>query len=347
MIKAYGQTLANCRMRESNRLAYGLIPLLNLLDDRGVDVDRFLETVDIPKFGLVDPAYTISLQQESDVLAAAIELIDEPYIGLKLAKFTRLHNFSVFGLAMKSCATLAEVLDLVNCYPNLVWGNCDTHQKNEDGVIVTTFDSGNLALDRILVERDLACAALLLEEAFGSPVPFLQIHFAFAEPDDKEIYQNIFRCPVKFEQQSHEMQIHSDTLNMPLPTADALAKSFYEAQCAVMSQALKQPYSYRETTRDRLFRTTPVPTLEQMAETLNMPPRTLQRRLKDEDALFSELLQEVRLQRAEEYLASGAMQVERIAEALGFLDVVAFSHAFKKWTGLSPRSWTEQYHRQS
>ncbi|MGI9294358.1 MAG: AraC family transcriptional regulator [Pseudomonadales bacterium] len=330
-------------MRENNRLAHGLIPLLNLLDDCGVDVDRFLASVDIPKFSLVDPSYTISHQQELDVLAAAIDLIDEPYIGLKLAKFTRLHNFSVFGLAMKSCATLAEVLELVNRYPNLVWGNCDTHQKNEDGVIVTIFDSGNLALDRILVERDLACGALLLEEAFGRPIPFQKVNFALPEPDNTEIYLNIFRCPVKFEQQRHEMRIDTRVLNMRLPTADPLAKAFYEAQCATMSNALKQPFSYSVTTRDKLLRTTPIPTLEQMAETMHMTPRTLQRRLKDEDARYSELLQDARLLRAEEYLAGGATPIDRIANALGFMDAAAFSHAFKKWTGLSPSSWTERY----
>lgn len=133
--------------------------------------------------------------------------------------------------------------------------------------------------------------------------------------------------------------MHTDTYNLPLPDADPLARSFYEAQCAVMSKALRKPFSYRETTRDRLYRTTPIPSLEQMAATLNMTPRTLQRRLKDENTLFSELLLEIRQQRAQECLAESELPIERIAEALGFLDAVAFSHAFKKWNGMSPSSW--------
>lgn len=339
----YSPSPVICQVRQKNRLAYGLIPLLNLLDQRGIDIDRFLDSVAVPKFGIVDPAYTITIQQEADIIAKAMHLLDDTHIGLRLAKLTRLHNFSAFGLAMKSCSTLADILELVNRYPNLVLGNCNITQRHEKGIIISTFESGDSSLDRILLERDMACAALLTTEALGTPFPLLEVHFAFPEPEDIELYRNIFCCPVKFEQRHHEMWIEADTLDIPLPTADPLAKAFYEAQCATMSRALKQPFSYAEATRERLYRTTPIPSLEQVAEALNMTPRTLQRRLKEENARFGELLQETRLQRAEEYLADGAMRIDRIAEALGFKDSVAFSHAFKKWTGISPRRWKEQF----
>lgn len=46
-------------MRDSYRQAYGLIPLLNMLEANGIDVADFLSSVDIPGFGITDPAYTI------------------------------------------------------------------------------------------------------------------------------------------------------------------------------------------------------------------------------------------------------------------------------------------------
>ena len=70
-----------------------------------------------------------------------------------------------------------------------------------------------------------------------------------------------------------------------------------------------------------------------------MTPRTLQRRLKNEGTLFSDLLRDVRQQRAEDSLLEGHLSLERIAEVLGFSDAVAFGHAFKQWTGQTPGRW--------
>jgi AraC-like DNA-binding protein len=64
--------------------------------------------------------------------------------------------------------------------------------------------------------------------------------------------------------------------------------------------------------------------------------RTLQRRLAEEGASFSSLLRDAREEKAREYLARGGMAMEAIAGRLGFRDAVAFSHAFKDWTGQSP-----------
>ena len=38
-----------------------------------------------------------------------------------------------------------------------------------------------------------------------------------------------------------------------------------------------------------------------------------------------------------EYLQSTALSVEEIALRLGYSDAPSFSHAFKRWTGVSPR----------
>ena len=70
-----------------------------------------------------------------------------------------------------------------------------------------------------------------------------------------------------------------------------------------------------------------------------MTSRTLRRRLEAEGAGFSELLAAVRKRLAIDYLVGTRLSTEDIAEALGFSDVVSFRHAFKRWTGLTPREY--------
>ena len=326
-------------MRDADRHAYGLIPLLNLLEHHGIDVDSFLARVEIPGFGITDPTYSISREREIAIVTEALTRVKGDAVGLELAQYTRLNNFSVYGLAIRACANLTEVAQLSLRYRNLAWGNSNIRQQRQGDAIVTHFESGTTRVDRVLAVRDMACAVLLMGEACGGTVPLLKVHFAFPQPDNLAPYRRVFRCPIQFDKAEYAVWIHEDTYKLPLPGADPRAKAFFEGQCAIMSRALNKPFSYTETTRDRLYRTTPIPRLEQLADTLGMNTRTLQRRLKSEDTLFSDLLRDVRQQRAEECLAEGELSLEQIADVLGFSDSVAFRHAFKQWTGLTPGRW--------
>jgi AraC-like DNA-binding protein len=51
---------------------------------------------------------------------------------------------------------------------------------------------------------------------------------------------------------------------------------------------------------------------------------------------FSEILQHLRQDLAVRYLDDRKLHVSKIAWLLGFRDVSAFTHAFKRWTGRTP-----------
>ena len=65
--------------------------------------------------------------------------------------------------------------------------------------------------------------------------------------------------------------------------------------------------------------------------------RTIQRKLAQEGTSFKDLVEDVRKNLALEYLRSTVLSVEEIALRLGYSDAPSFSHAFKRWTGSSPR----------
>lgn len=79
------------------------------------------------------------------------------------------------------------------------------------------------------------------------------------------------------------------------------------------------------------------PSLETVARRLDISPRTLQRRLKDNDMTHSQLLHQLRFVRACQLLAQHDMRISQVARETGFATPSAFSRAFHSWTGLSPR----------
>ena len=81
------------------------------------------------------------------------------------------------------------------------------------------------------------------------------------------------------------------------------------------------------------------PSKAAIARALGMSPRGLQRHLADEGTSFKDLLESARASLARSYLGEGRHSVTEIAFLLGFADTSAFSRAFKRWTGSSPRDF--------
>jgi AraC-like DNA-binding protein len=67
-----------------------------------------------------------------------------------------------------------------------------------------------------------------------------------------------------------------------------------------------------------------------------MSKRTLARKLSDEGLNFTDVLQQLRRDLAVRYLDDPQLHISKIAWLLGFSEVSAFTHAFKRWTGKSP-----------
>jgi AraC-like DNA-binding protein len=78
--------------------------------------------------------------------------------------------------------------------------------------------------------------------------------------------------------------------------------------------------------------------VENVAQKLGISPRTLRRKLADEGVNFAGIREDLRLALATRYLMEQDLSISRIAWLLGYTEVSAFSHAFRRWTGRTPRA---------
>lgn len=74
-----------------------------------------------------------------------------------------------------------------------------------------------------------------------------------------------------------------------------------------------------------------------IATKLGLSQRTSARRLALEGVTFSEVLQKLRRDLAWQYLSDPDLSISRIAWLLGYHEVSAFTHAFKRWFAKTPR----------
>ena len=74
-----------------------------------------------------------------------------------------------------------------------------------------------------------------------------------------------------------------------------------------------------------------------IASRLGLSQRTLARRLARDGLNFTEVMDELRADLAKRHLEDSRLSISQIAWLVGYQEVSAFTHAFKRWTGMTPR----------
>jgi len=144
---------------------------------------------------------------------------------------------------------------------------------------------------------------------------------------------------VQFGADTDEFAVNANARELPLIHADAylndLLLKYCEAALAVRRDNASQLRTHVENAISSLLPHGRV-LVEDVARSLGMSERTLARKLADEGLNFTEILQQLRRDLAVRYLNDRELHISKIAWLLGFNEVSAFTHTFKRWTGKTP-----------
>jgi len=95
--------------------------------------------------------------------------------------------------------------------------------------------------------------------------------------------------------------------------------------------------------KDHLARLNSPPDIDRMANLLGMSRATLFRRLEEEQASFSDLLQAIRIKHAKGLLERKDLSISQVGDRLGFSSVSTFSRSFKTFAGMSPVEYRKTF----
>lgn len=77
--------------------------------------------------------------------------------------------------------------------------------------------------------------------------------------------------------------------------------------------------------------------LESVADSFGMAPRSLQRRLQNEGHSYRDLLDEWRRGRALSLVTNTRLPLAEVSDALGYSEQSVFTQAFQRWYGATPQ----------
>lgn len=268
-------------------------------------------------------------------------------IGLRVGSRTDSSALGAFGHALRSAPSMPLMLRCLSHFI-VVFSHATRVGVEEDqqGVMLSyQITESSIVQRRQDAEFSLALALTLIREVTGNPqlVP-LRIDFEHAEPADLSVHRELFQCPLYFNQPDNRGYFPHVLLAMPVCTGDprlfSALQPFLELQRqrrAVAVDLLGRLGHYIASSLS-----SGGTSLELVARSLGMSPRTLQRRLAEQQVEFSQLVEDVRRALATEYVAQADYSVTEVALLLGYAEASSFSRAFRRWTGQSPQAYRQQ-----
>lgn len=174
----------------------------------------------------------------------------------------------------------------------------------------------------------------------GRPIDLKRVDFTGDPPDNPWKYEELFRCPVYFNQTMDLLYFDSECLAWPVVHTQYSLEEFLRTAPYQMLIMDSEPDVNNLSAQVKAMIghdfSEGFPGFEMISTALNMSAPTLRRRLKREGTTFQQLKDDARCEAAKLCLNRRDLSINEVALQMGFTDPSAFHRSFKKWTGQTP-----------
>lgn len=313
-----------------------------------VSPEELLAGLPLSPAALADPATRVPIVVCGEIVARAHRMTGEPALALYLGMQMRLSSHGFLGFAAMTSGTLAEAIALAVRFASTRTDllSLEHYVEGDEASLVFTPGArlpargpfhefvvialavGLWQIAEVVTGKQLAASARL-ECTFAAPAYLAKLPLAdrarFAAPVDRLVFP-------------------AALLGTPLVGADPIATQLARAECERELAAIAHA-GLGERVRaaiDAAVVAERAPSLPAVAKALGVSPRTLKRQLAARPqgaTTFSELVADVRRQRALLLLGNPALSIGEVAHKLGYTELPNFTRAFRRWTGVTPAAY--------
>jgi AraC-like DNA-binding protein len=321
--------------------------LLELAVSKGASRQALAERSGIDLTDLADQDARIPFASYMALMRAAKQLAADPALGLHYGEAVDIAEVSIVGLLGQASTTMLEAFHQLNRYVRLiVEAEADPNRFQMVGR-----DGGVWVVDTRRNPNDFpeltesAFAQLICGPRRFGPGPVLKaVHVTHADPGYREEYERIFRAPVTFGADWNAVQIEPKWGPQPVARLPRYVFGVLSERADALLRDLESSKTVRGRVESLLMPIlhTGEASMDAIASKMALSRQTLFRKLKAEGATFEQVLDGLRHRLALDYLSARKVSVNETAYLVGFSDPAAFSRAFKRWTGCSPRDVRER-----
>lgn len=330
------------------------------VERRGIDTQALLREAGLDLQSRPDPMARQSAARGLAFWQLAMQAVGDELLGVDVALESVPRTLDALGYAFMASENLAQMYQRVARYAHVVTDAC------EIAFTVAPTGTGRLTIagdTRLLSQVDAPTRWSLFDYAMVSVVRGsrllhgrdfapLELRLQRPRPASPGRLEKLLGCQPVYNCGDNAVLVDSTTLMKPLAYANReVARASEEAVERHHAEHLNRwqhtlgrgtgSLSAQLSTLLRDLLPSGEPRQQDVCARLGLSPRSVQRRLAEEHTTFREVLNTTRHDLALAHLRGGQHSVSEVAFLLGFAEVSAFTRAFKRWTGASPRAWRQ------
>jgi AraC-like DNA-binding protein len=321
----------------------GVRALVAAVEGAGVQRERFLAEAGLVATRLDDANASFSLADYGRMVQAALATSGDPALGLHMSEHAGAARFDVLGHLTEHSSCLREALEMSVRYARIVTDGprFELHEEGNTATLRFTLLAGESPEVRLTAEFVTSALVHLVRRFVGGAAQARRVFFAYKAPAHRAEYSRIFGGREQFSHAFTGVELERCWLDRTQFSRSPELCVLLQARAELLLARVDQDAPAAERVRRWLGSQTPQtrPTMDTIARDLGMSARSLRRRLRQEGAAYSELLEEARAMHAKRMLGELRNSVQQTAYAMGFGTPAAFSRAFKRWTGMAPSAY--------
>lgn len=268
-----------------------------------------------------------------------------PGLGFEFGCALSVSDYGVVGLAIASTRSLSEAIATQLKFLNIITNTAKVSYQfyqDENWMVLKVYevDAGR-PLDHFTIESELGAQLRfvkdLLPEARMAQCILSLPHKCSTS---REIYRKLGGCQVKFRQPDARLQIPYAWADKPLESADELLAPLLAQRCELIASTMDKRGDWVERVRNFLLTSDSCSkSLIETAEALGVSTHNLRWHLARDNANYKQILLDVRMNLACQYLEGTPLTLQQISYQLGYTYPGNFQLAFKKYFEVPPGLW--------
>lgn len=317
------------------------------LDASGMDGLALFKQAGVELKDNHDPDSRFPLAKMQRVWRLIEEATDDACFGLKVAQHWHPSHFHALGYAWLASENLLDAFRRLARYGHIMNDALQITLEEDVGEILFKLEMHKKGLADFQSEAlalDASMATLIFMSRFIYGQEFKPLHMMITRPRPHCMpeYTAFFQCGIEFEAAYNGFIMSREALEKRLPTGhqqlavihdqvlmDYLSRLDKDDICMQVQKKLVDNLSSGEMSE------------EQMAKSLYMSQRTLQRKLNQQGTSYKKLLEQTRRELAVSYVRDKKRSLSEITFLLGFSEQSNFTRAFRRWQGVSPSEYRE------
>jgi AraC-like DNA-binding protein len=277
------------------------------------------------------------------VLELAAQKLHDDWLGFRLALDFELGEIGLLYYVMASSERLADALRNAERYCAI----------NNEGVRLRISSDRSLTIaieylnidrlsDRHHIEFWLVTLVRICRTLTSRRLAPKQIKLRHRRPETTPDVRSYLDCEIDFAADNDEISFPQPIETLPIVGADVhLNRLLVQYADEAIAKRASRRASIRSHVEDQIVQLLPhgKANASEIARRLGMSRRTLARALSSEGAAFSGVLDTLRQALSKRYLREQQLPISEVAWLLGYSDISAFTHAFARWAGLTPKAY--------